>query len=108
MTTLETPVGMGTYKTYDWNVRAVQWPREWEKQAQIAKYLGMSGIRFQFDDGDKEPSPNHYLPQLYLFSHRWDRLNVRIGDWIVLGDLPGRFAVLPTDEFSMQYQKTVQ
>ena len=96
----EFKVQAGQYTT---NVRAIQWPESWEKQAEIAKYLGTSGISFQFENGQTEPGHNQYIPQLYLFTHRYDRVNVRIGDWILLKELPGRFTVMPRDEFMLDF-----
>lgn len=96
---VDVPEGVHEYVQTPRIVTAVQWPEAWSKQAAIVKYLGMSGIVLQFANGHSEPGPRQYIPQLYLFTHRYDRFNVRIGDWIVLTDNE-RFAVIPKDEFS--------
>lgn len=95
---------MKRYKSLLNTVEATQWPSVWSRQSEIAKYLGMSGIPLQFENGATEPSDKQYVPQLYLFTYRYDRVCVRVGDWIVLkGDR--RFAVLPKDEFYNEYQE---
>lgn len=106
---------MTEYLTRTNRVEAYQWPREWKEQSRIAKHLGTKGIYLQFENGAEpvptreypgsdEPVETKYIPQLFLFTHRFDRVPVRIGDWIVLlGD--HRFSVVPRDDFADYYKK---
>lgn len=97
-----TPESVRPYLQAPKSVLAVKWPSEWRDQAVVAKYLGMSGVVFQFEDGHEEPHANQYDPQLYLFTRRYDRINVRVGDYIVLKG-EGKFVVVDKDDFSDEY-----
>ncbi len=81
----------------------VQWPRSWSEQAEIAKYLGTIGIPLHFENGAKEKDDEkHYIPQLYMFTPQYDKVVVRIGDWIVL--LGERwFIIVPKAAFNERY-----
>jgi hypothetical protein len=101
---VDAPLGFKTCQHKQTLGECVQWPRSWEKQAAIAKYLGSAGIPLNFENGSKEKDDEkHYIPQLYLFTHRYDRVVVRIGDWIVLRG-KRRFTVVAKDEFYDEYE----
>jgi hypothetical protein len=98
------PSGFKTYRHKTTVGECVQWPSSWARQSETAKYLGSIGIPLHFENGSKEKNPDkHYLPQLYLFTHRYDRVVVRIGDWIVIKG-KRRFVVVPKDEFYDEYE----
>lgn len=93
---------MNKYTRLELKVDAIQWPESWEKQSAIAKYLGQHGITLQFENGHKAPGKRNYLPQLYLYTRRYDCVKVRIGDWIVLKS-NREFDVVARDVFREEY-----
>lgn len=98
----ETPTAVRSYAQAHKSVMAVKWPPEWRDQAVVAQYLGEQGVVFQFEGGYEEPHAKQYIPQLYLFTRRYDRICVRIGDWVVLKG-EGKFVVVDKEDFASEY-----
>lgn len=99
---LETTQPVHAYIQKSRQVLAVKWPSEWRDQAIVAQYLGEQGVVFQFEGGYEEPHAKQYIPQLYLFTRRYDRICVRIGDWVVLKG-EGKFVVVDKEDFASEY-----
>lgn len=101
---------MKNYIRAELPVKAEMWGPTWERMKKTARELPEHGISFKFDDDDDvvfDEKEEYGLPQLYIFTDRWDKIKVRVGDYIVITGYR-QVAVVPKNEFRAEYTELAE
>lgn len=87
------------------NVEAQKWGPTWESMKKTARWLGESGIVFQFATlGQQFEEDEEYgLPTLIVYDQRWRQVEVSVGDYLVMA-APHEISVVPSAVFRREYQ----
>jgi hypothetical protein len=81
-------------------VEAMRWGPTYRDMGTAFQWLGSNGISARWDpNANFPPKADEGLPRLHVFNSRWDCIEVRIGDLLVL-EAPRRIKVVPRDEFT--------
>lgn len=96
---------MAGYKLLPRTVEAFNWGRTWAESKQVAKWLGESGVCFEFDmSREFADTETLGLPGLFFYDRRWNYYEVRRGDWLVKFD-QGDVRVYSPAQFKSEFQE---